>query len=103
MPGANGYVRSEGCGIGIFKEYNSSISDGENVLAVILGTGVNQMLGTTWSECSTKITQSAEHVKPCLFLHLSCDHHSYERRETLLISLCLLFFFLFWLFFFLVS
>jgi acyl transferase domain-containing protein len=39
---ANGYVRSEGCGVVAIKRLTDAISDGDNVLAVIKGSAVNQ-------------------------------------------------------------
>jgi acyl transferase domain-containing protein/acyl carrier protein len=39
---ANGYVRSEGAGIVLIKKLSDAIRDGNNVLAVIKATGVNQ-------------------------------------------------------------
>ncbi|MCC6488112.1 MAG: SDR family NAD(P)-dependent oxidoreductase [Candidatus Hydrogenedentes bacterium] len=38
---ADGYVRSEGCGIVVLKRLADALSDGDNVLAVIRGTAVN--------------------------------------------------------------
>jgi acyl transferase domain-containing protein/acyl carrier protein len=39
---ANGYVRSEGCGIIILKRLNDALNDGDNILAIIRGSAVNQ-------------------------------------------------------------
>ncbi|MFT4042004.1 MAG: type I polyketide synthase [Gordonia sp. (in: high G+C Gram-positive bacteria)] len=39
---ANGYVRSEGCGVVVLKRLSDATRDGDRVLAVIRGTGVNQ-------------------------------------------------------------
>jgi len=39
---ANGYVRGEGCGIVILKCLSDALKDGDNILAVIKGTAVNQ-------------------------------------------------------------
>ena len=39
---ANGYVRGEGCGVVILKRLSDAQKDGDNVLAIIAGTGVNQ-------------------------------------------------------------
>ncbi|KAB8314799.1 type I polyketide synthase [Tolypothrix campylonemoides VB511288] len=38
---ANGYVRSEGCGVIVLKRL-SDVANGDNVLALIRGTGINQ-------------------------------------------------------------
>ncbi|MDP4174898.1 MAG: SDR family NAD(P)-dependent oxidoreductase, partial [Bacteroidota bacterium] len=39
---ANGYVRSEGCGVIVLKRLSKAIEDGNNILAVIRGSAVNQ-------------------------------------------------------------
>ena len=38
---ANGYVRSEGCGIVVLKKLSSAIADGDRIYATILGSAVN--------------------------------------------------------------
>jgi phthiocerol/phenolphthiocerol synthesis type-I polyketide synthase C len=38
---ADGYVRAEGGGIFILKEYEKAVADGDPILAVVAGTGVN--------------------------------------------------------------
>lgn len=40
--GANGYVRSEGCGIVVLKRLSDAVRDGDVVLAVLRGGAVNQ-------------------------------------------------------------
>ena len=40
---ADGYVRSEGCGVVVLKRFKKcSVADGDNILAVIRGTAINQ-------------------------------------------------------------
>ena len=39
---ANGYVRSEGCGIIVLKRLRDAVADGDNILAQIRGSAVNQ-------------------------------------------------------------
>lgn len=39
---ANGYVRSEGCGIIVLKRYSDAVRDGNRILALIRGSHVNQ-------------------------------------------------------------
>ncbi len=39
---ANGYVRGEGCGIVVLKRYSDALANGDQILGLIRGTGVNQ-------------------------------------------------------------
>ncbi|NEP12525.1 MAG: type I polyketide synthase [Symploca sp. SIO2C1] len=39
---ANGYVRGEGCGMIVLKRLSDAVANGDNILAVIRGTAVNQ-------------------------------------------------------------
>ncbi|WP_437786899.1 SDR family NAD(P)-dependent oxidoreductase [Sorangium sp. So ce1097] len=39
---ADGYVRSEGCGVVVLKRLSAALADGDDVLAVIAGSAVNQ-------------------------------------------------------------
>ncbi len=40
--GADGYVRSEGCGVVVLKRVGDALRDGDSVLAVVRGSAVNQ-------------------------------------------------------------
>ena len=42
MPRANGYVRGEGCGLVLLKRLADAERDGDNILAVLRATSVNQ-------------------------------------------------------------
>ncbi|NEO53136.1 MAG: SDR family NAD(P)-dependent oxidoreductase [Okeania sp. SIO3B5] len=39
---ADGFVRGEGCGMVILKRFSDAVADGDNILAVIRGTAINQ-------------------------------------------------------------
>jgi 3-oxoacyl-(acyl-carrier-protein) synthase/acyl carrier protein len=39
---ANGYVRSEGCGLVLLKRYSDAIKDNDKILSVIVGSAINQ-------------------------------------------------------------
>ncbi|BAZ33696.1 amino acid adenylation domain-containing protein (plasmid) [Cylindrospermum sp. NIES-4074] len=39
---ANGYVRSEGCGVIVLKNLSQAIADNDNIFAVVRGTAINQ-------------------------------------------------------------
>ncbi len=39
---ADGFVRSEGCGIVVLKRYSDALANGDNILALIKGSAVNQ-------------------------------------------------------------
>ena len=39
---ANGYVRGEGCGIVVLKRYSDALANGDQILGLIRGSGVNQ-------------------------------------------------------------
>jgi acyl transferase domain-containing protein/phospholipid N-methyltransferase len=40
--GADGYVRSDGCGVVVLKRLSDALAAGDNILAVIRGTAINQ-------------------------------------------------------------
>ncbi len=54
---ANGFVRSEGCGVVIVKRLNDAVQEQDQILAVVYGSGVNQ---DGRSECLTAPDSSAQ-------------------------------------------
>ena len=61
---ANGYTRSEGCGIVVLKRLSDAERDGDNILAVIRGTAINQDGASTGltvpnGEAQEKVIQAA--------------------------------------------
>src|SRR5205085_4028484 len=56
---ANGYVRSEGCGILVLKRLADARRDGDNILAVIRGSAVNQDGGTNGLTAPSATAQQA--------------------------------------------
>jgi acyl transferase domain-containing protein/acyl-CoA synthetase (AMP-forming)/AMP-acid ligase II/acyl carrier protein len=40
--GADGYVRGEGCGVVVLKRLSDALADGDNILALVRGSSVNQ-------------------------------------------------------------
>lgn len=45
--GANGYCRGEGCGFVMLKRFSAAIADKDQILGVIMGSGVNQNAATS--------------------------------------------------------
>ncbi len=41
-PGADGFVRGEGCGVVLLKRRSDALADGDNIIALIRGSAVNQ-------------------------------------------------------------
>ena len=38
---ANGYVRSEGCGVALLKPLSTALADGDTIRAQVIGSAVN--------------------------------------------------------------
>ena len=54
---ANGYVRGEGCGVVVLKRLSDALRDGDNVLALVRGTAINQdgaSQGLTAPSCASQ-------------------------------------------------
>jgi 3-oxoacyl-[acyl-carrier-protein] synthase II len=56
---ANGFVRSEGCGIIILKRLRDAIADGDNIRAVLLGSATNQDGRTSSITTPSSLSQQA--------------------------------------------
>ncbi|NEO73022.1 type I polyketide synthase, partial [Moorena sp. SIO3H5] len=56
---ADGFVRSEGCGIVVLKRLSDAIADGDNIMAVIRGTAINQDGSTSGLTVPNGISQQA--------------------------------------------
>lgn len=57
--GANGYVRSEGCGMLVLKRLSDAQRDGNNILALIRGSAVNQDGSTNGMTAPSAVAQQA--------------------------------------------
>ncbi len=56
---ADGYVRGEGCAIVVLKRLTDALADGDNVLAVIRGTAINQDGRTSGITAPNSLSQQA--------------------------------------------
>ena len=57
--GANGFVRSEGCGIVVLKRLSDAIADGDNIRAILLGSATNQDGRTSSITTPNSLSQQA--------------------------------------------
>nr|AQW44888.1 polyketide synthase [Corallococcus coralloides] len=57
--GANGFVRSEGCGAVVLKRLSDAVAGGDNILAVIRATAVNQDGGSNGLTAPNVLAQQA--------------------------------------------
>ncbi|MDD5034785.1 MAG: amino acid adenylation domain-containing protein, partial [Methylococcaceae bacterium] len=62
---ANGYVRSEGCGVVVLKRYDDAVRDGDRVLACIRGSAVNQDGRTNGLTAPNGLSQQAVIRQAC--------------------------------------
>ena len=56
---ANGFVRSEGCGIVVLKRLSDAIADGDNIRAILLGSATNQDGRTSSITTPNSLSQQA--------------------------------------------
>ncbi|MEO8400725.1 MAG: SDR family NAD(P)-dependent oxidoreductase [Gammaproteobacteria bacterium] len=54
---ADGYVRSEGCGVLVLKKLSQAIADGDTILSVILGSAINQDGASNGLTAPNKVSQ----------------------------------------------
>ena len=57
--GANGFVRSEGCGVVVLKRLSDAIADGDNIRAILLGSATNQDGRTSSITTPNSLSQQA--------------------------------------------
>ncbi len=57
--GANGFVRSEGCGIVVLKRLSDAIANGDNIRAILLGSATNQDGRTSSITTPNSLSQQA--------------------------------------------
>ena len=74
---ADGYVRSEGGGIFVLKEYEQALADGDPILAVVAGTNVNSDGKKTGLTVPSKAAQSALLTEAYVKAGISPDDISY--------------------------
>ncbi|NET44014.1 type I polyketide synthase [Okeania sp. SIO2B3] len=74
---ANGYVRSEGCGVVVLKSWQQAIADGDQVLAVIRGTAINQDGASNGITAPNQSAQEAVIQKALSVAGISANQVSY--------------------------
>ncbi len=78
---ANGYVRSEGCGVVVLKRLSDAVADGDNILAVVRGTAVNQDGASNGLTASNGLAQEAVLRKALTSAHLMPKDISYVEAH----------------------
>lgn len=74
---ANGYVRSEGCGLVLLKRYDDAVSDHDKILSVIVGSSINQDGASNGITAPNGKSQVACYQKALENAALSPDHISF--------------------------
>ncbi len=78
---ANGYVRSEGCGVVVLKRLSQAIADKDNILAVIRGTAINQDGFSNGLTAPNKAAQELLYQKALMAAGVGPDEVSYVETH----------------------
>ncbi|HCI83010.1 MAG TPA: beta-ketoacyl synthase, partial [Ktedonobacter sp.] len=78
---ADGYVRSEGCGLVLLKPLSQARKDGDTVLAVIRGSAVNQDGRSNGLTAPNALAQEAVIVQALQNAHVASDQISYVEAH----------------------
>jgi len=79
--GANGYVRSEGCGVVVLKRLKKALADRDNILAVIRGTAINQDGPSSGLTAPNELSQEAVIQKALSMAKVSPHEVSYVEAH----------------------
>ena len=74
---ANGFVRSEGCGIVVLKRLSDAIADGDRIRAVLLGSATNQDGRTSSITTPSSLSQQAVIKQALVNSRIEADRVSY--------------------------
>ncbi|NEO80922.1 MAG: SDR family NAD(P)-dependent oxidoreductase [Moorea sp. SIO4G3] len=78
---ANGYVRSEGCGVVVLKSLKQAIADRDRILAVVRGTAINQDGGSNGLTAPNQSAQEAVIQKALSVGGMSANRVSYVEAH----------------------
>ncbi|MDE5124622.1 MAG: type I polyketide synthase, partial [Trichodesmium sp. St19_bin1] len=78
---ANGYVRSEGCGVVVLKSLKQAIADRDRILAVVQGTAINQDGGSNGLTAPNQSAQEAVIKKALSVARISAERVSYVEAH----------------------
>ncbi|MEL7420961.1 MAG: beta-ketoacyl synthase N-terminal-like domain-containing protein [Cyanobacteria bacterium J06555_3] len=74
---ANGFVRSEGCGVVVLKRLSEAIADRDRIRAVLLGSATNQDGRTSSITTPSSLSQQAVIERALVNSKVTADHVSY--------------------------
>lgn len=78
---ANGFVRSEGCGVVVLKRLQTAIADRNNILAVLRGSAVNQNGRTSGLTAPNSLSQQAVIEKALKSARIQAEDVSYVEAH----------------------
>ena len=78
---ANGYVRSEGCGVVVLKRLSQALADNDNILAVVRGTAINQDGASSGLTAPNQLSQSAVIQRALSMAKVSPNEVSYVEAH----------------------